>query len=114
MKIEVQSRNVTRKATTAERQMTGCRSVTVGKEYVVIALVCEGMVSDGMWVRLRHAAVFASETEAHKLAARIREGVKGKTDLNGLNLKNWIWGASITNAFTSLQAEPTATEYKVF
>lgn len=110
-KFEVQRVSITRKATDAERMMSGSRSVTIGFRYRVVAYIDEGMASDGMFSTLKHAALFADETQADKLRDRILAAYKG--DLNGLNLQHWIWWESTSCPFVALQQPPTAKEYHV-
>lgn len=113
--IEVQRVSITRKATNAERMMSGTRSVTIGFRFRVVLYINEGMFSDGMWAVLKHAALFASETEAEKLADKVRKAVQ-KEWMNpnrAINPENWMWDASTTNVYAFMQKQPTAKEYNV-
>lgn len=85
----------------------------------VVVEICEGTVSDGMWVRLTHAAKFTDYAAAEQMAARIEAKIASERRLNerepleALNLDHWIWSHGMTNAFTVLQKAPTAQEYVV-
>lgn len=93
----------------------GRRRIKVGSRYAVVVMVCEGMVSDGMWVRLEHAARFLDKEQAERLAARVLASVRNPLPgtWGGLDLSNWIWSPGPTNAFSDLQKAPTATPYNV-
>lgn len=93
----------------------GRRRVKVGSRFAVVAMVCEGMVSDGMWVRLEHAARFRDKARAERLAEEIRKAVyrPAPGTWGGLNLAHWLWSHGPTNAFSGLQKPSTAAPYNV-
>lgn len=94
----------------------GRHRVKTGQRYRVALLLCEGMVSDGMWTTLQHAALFADKKAAERLAAKVLEAVRKPAapgTWGGLDLKNWFWTPGPTQAFSALQQKPTAVEYKV-
>lgn len=116
-KVEVTRQEVTRRATPDERavaQFPG-RFVKVGEVFRVVLLINEGAVSDGMWVRLVHAAKFTTAAEAEKLAERVRKAVREKwlNPESAINPACWTWSASMTNAIRFMQQPSTATEYLV-
>jgi hypothetical protein len=93
----------------------GRRRVKVGERFYVRLMICEGMVSDGMWVSLTHAALFADKKAAERLAEKVLAAVRKPAPgtWGGIDLKNWRWSHGKTNAFTALQEPSTATEYEV-
>ena len=114
-KVEVTRQEVTRKTTPDERAATGRYSFKLGEVFRVVLLINEGMVSDGMWVRLVHAAKFTNAADAEKLAERVRKAVREKwlNPESALNPKCWTWCDSMTNAIAFMQKPSTATEYLV-
>lgn len=108
IQVKVVRREITRKATDAERLNMGVRWIVVGVRYYVEMLICEGMFSDGMWTSIQHSALFADRSQAEKLAERVR-----KVGFAGVNLAYWLWSPSVTQVFSALQKQPTAKEYNV-
>jgi hypothetical protein len=90
----------------------GRRRIKVGSRWQVVVQVCEGPVSDGMWVRLTHAARFTDKVKAERLASRVRAAVKPDS-LEGLDLAQWTWSPGPHNAFSALQSMSKAVEYDV-
>ena len=91
--IEVVAEKLYRKATTAERLMTGCRSVHVGvKCYRVKVGMFDGCSSDALYISLTHKAEFPTEAEANKLADRVRAAAKKSLRgvLGVIDRKHWM------------------------
>lgn len=91
------------------------RRIEVGTRFVVVAMVCEGAVSDGMWVRLEHAAQFRDRAEAEKLVHRVEAAARASwmNPLAAFDMTKWIWSPSPTNAWASMQQTPTAVPFNV-
>lgn len=90
--IEVVAEKLYRKATIAERQMAGCRSVHVGvKCYRVKIGTFDGCTSDALFISLTHKAEFSTEAEANKLADRVRAAAKKSVRgvLGVVDRKHW-------------------------
>ena len=118
-KVEVYSRGIFKKVNPC-LDIEGRRRIQIGTRYYVALQINEGMVSDGMWTTLTHAALFATKDAADKLAARVLETVRRSArgevspgTFFGLDLRHWSWSPGPTQAFTALQAAPTAKEYEV-
>jgi len=118
MKVEIQTVGIYKKVNPIH-DPEGRRRIKIGERFQVVALVNEGMASNGMWSRLTHAARFTSKAAVEALAARVRlktkaEYRKGNYDpFAGIDLTNWTWSPSPCCPFAALQNAPTATEYDV-